>query len=83
MVYSKNVLQSSAPQKSAYTIDVVMEIGRDRKLEAEGIRKQRSLGDQVSSDPVNSAQMNTGRMNNGKRRQEFVAPLKFYRSRWK
>ena len=82
MVYSINVLQSSVPEESALQKSVlqkvVMEIGRDRQNNVGRIGTQRSLDAPMKIDPAKS-----GRLDNQRRRQAFVQPRKFYRSRRK
>ncbi len=82
MVYSKNVLQSSVPEKRALQKSVlqkvVMEIGRDRQNNVGRMDIRRALDAQMNIDPAKS-----GRLDNQRRRQEFVQPRKFYRSRQK
>lgn len=73
-----NVVKSMNVRQNTVLQNVVNEIGQDRQLDAELIRKQRLLGIQMNRVPAKSDRMNTG-----KQHQNFAPTRKFYRSRRK
>ncbi len=87
MVYSKNVLQSSVPDKKTLQQgalqNLVMEIGRDWQSEAERNHRQRPLGGHLNGLPANAGRLHNGRLQSGQRGQGFAPTRKFYQSRRK